>query len=48
MSEKVSLVDYRIQLNPEGSSKVVDVDQLWLDPCHQGRTNWVRDKLAHF
>ncbi len=46
MTEKVSVVTYRIQLSPEGSSKVVHVDQLWLDPCHQDRTNWVRGKLA--
>ncbi len=44
--EKVSVVDYRIQLNPTGPSKVVHVDQLILDPCHQDRANWVRDKLA--
>ncbi len=45
MTEKVSVADYRIQLNPEGSSNVVHVDQLWLDPCHQDRTNWVRNEL---
>ncbi len=44
--EKVSVVDYRIQLNPTGPSKVVHVDQLILDPCHQDRANWVRDELA--
>ncbi len=44
--EKVSFVDYRIQLNPTGHSKVVHVDQLILDPCHQNRANWVRDELA--
>ncbi len=47
MTEKVSVVDYRIQLNPTGPSKVVYVDQLILDPCHQDRANWVRDELAH-
>ncbi len=46
VAEKVSIVDHRIQLTPDGSSKVVHVDQLWLDPCHQDRTNWIRDKLA--
>ncbi len=44
--EKVSVVNYRIQLNSTGPSKVVHVDQLILDPCHQDRANWVRDKLA--
>ncbi len=34
-------------MHPDGYSKVVDVDQLILDPCHQERTNWIRDKLAH-
>ncbi len=43
---KVSVIDYRIQLNPTGPSKVVHFDQLILDPCHQNRTNWVRDGLA--
>ncbi len=47
MTEKVSIVDYGIQLNPDRSSKVVHEDQLWLDTCHQDRTNWIRDKLAH-
>ncbi len=47
VTEKVSVVDYRIQLNPEGSSKVVHVNQLWLDTCQQDRTNWVRDELAN-
>ncbi len=28
VTEKVSVVDYRIQLNPTGPSKVVHVDQL--------------------
>ncbi len=28
VTEQVSVVDYRIQLNPEGSLKVVHVDQL--------------------
>ncbi len=46
MTEKVSVVDYRIQLNPTGPSKVVHVDQLILDPYHQDRANWVRDELA--
>ncbi len=46
VTEKVSIVDYRIQLRPNGSSKVVHVDQLILDPCHQERTNWIRDELA--
>ncbi len=44
--EKVSVIDYRIQLNPTGPSKVVHVDQLILDPCHQDRANWIRDELA--
>ncbi len=46
MTEKVSVVDYRIQMKPTGPSKVVDVNQLILDPCHQDMANWVRDKLA--
>ncbi len=46
VTEKVSVVDYRIQLRPDGSSKGVHVDQLILDPCHQERTNWIRDELA--
>ncbi len=37
VTENVSVVDYRIQLHPEGPSKVVHVDQLILDPCHQDR-----------
>ncbi len=44
--EKFSVVDYRIKLNPTGPSKVVHVDQLILDSCHQDRANWVRDELA--
>ncbi len=47
VTEKVSVVDYRIQLNPTWPSKEVHVDQLILDPCHQDRANWVRDELAH-
>ncbi len=46
VTEKVSVVDYRIQMNPTGPSKVVHVYQLILDPCHQDIANWVRDKLA--
>ncbi len=46
MTDKVSVVDYRIQMNPTGPSKVVHVDQLILDPCHQYRANWVIDALA--
>ncbi len=46
VTEKGSVVDCRIQLHPEGPSKVVHVDQLILDPCHQDRANWIRDKLA--
>ncbi len=46
VAEKVSVVDYRIQLHQDGSSKVVHVDQLILDPCHQDRTNWIRGELA--
>ncbi len=46
VTEKVSVVDYRIQMNPTGPSKVVHVDQLILDPCHQDMANWVRDELA--
>ncbi len=26
---------------------MLHVDQLILDPCHQDRANWIRDKLAH-
>ncbi len=47
VTEKVSVVDYKIQLRPEGSSKVVHIDQLFLDPCYQDMTNWIRDELAH-
>ncbi len=47
VTEKVSVVDYGIQLRPEGSSKVVDMDQLFRDSCYQERINWIRDKLAH-
>ncbi len=47
VTEKISLVDYKIQLNPTGPSKVENVDQLILDPCDQDRVNWVRDELAH-
>ncbi len=47
VTEKVSVVDYRIQLHSEGPSKVVDIDQLILDPCHQDRAKWIRDELAH-
>ncbi len=43
----VSIVDYRIQLNPTWPSKVVHVDQLIPNPCHQNRTIWVRDELTH-
>ncbi len=43
VTEKVSVVDYKIQLKPEGSSNVVHVDQLRLHPCHQERTNWTGD-----
>ncbi len=46
VAEKVSVVDYRIRLHPDGSSKVVHVNQLILDPCHQDSTNWIRDELA--
>ncbi len=45
VTEKVSVVDYRIQLNPTGPSKVVHVEQLILDSYHQDRTNWVRNEL---
>ncbi len=44
--EKVFVINYRIQLNPTGPSKVLDVDQLIIYPCHQDRANWVRDELA--
>ncbi len=47
VTEKVSVVDYRIQLNLTRPSTVVHVDQLILDPCHQDRANWVRDELVH-
>ncbi len=33
-------------MNPTGPLKVVHVDQLILDPCHQDSANWVRDELA--
>ncbi len=46
VTERVSVVDYRIQLHSEGPSKVVHVDQLILDPCHQDRVNWIRDEHA--
>ncbi len=46
VTEKVSVVNYRIKLRPEGSSKVVHVDQLQLDPCHQKRINWIRDEMT--
>ncbi len=46
VTEKVSVIDYRIQLHPDGPSKVLHVDQLILDPCHQDRANWIRDELA--
>ncbi len=46
VTENVFVVDYRIQMNQTGPSKVVHVDQLILDPCHQDRANWVRDELA--
>ncbi len=46
VNEKVSVVDYKIQLCPERLSKVVHVDYLILDPCHQARANWMRDELA--
>ncbi len=35
VTEKFSVVDYLIQLNPKGPSKMVHVDQLILDPCHR-------------
>ncbi len=47
VAKKVSVVDYMIQLCPDMSSKVVHVDQLILDPCHQESTNWIKNKLAH-
>ncbi len=47
VTEKISVVDYRIKLNSIGPSKVIHVDQLILDPCHQDRADWVRDELAH-
>ncbi len=39
VTEKVFVVDYRVQLNSTGPSKVVHVDQLILDPFHQDRAN---------
>ncbi len=39
-------MDYIIQLNPTGLSKVVHVDQLIIDACHQDRANMVSDELA--
>ncbi len=47
VTEKVCVVDYMIQLNTDGPSKVVHVDQVILDPCHQDSANWIRDELAH-
>ncbi len=47
VAEKVSVVDYRIKLCPDGSSKVVHVDELILYLCHQERTNWITEELAH-
>ncbi len=47
VNEKVSVIDCRIQLNSEGSSKVVHLDQPGMHPCHQDKTNWSRDELAH-
>ncbi len=47
VTEKVSVVDYRIQINLIGPSKVVHIDQLILDPCHQDRANWVRVEIVH-
>ncbi len=47
VTEKVSVVDYKIQLNPDGSSKVVHLDQLWVDLYYQDRTGWIRVELAH-
>ncbi len=41
VTEKVYVVAYRVQLNPTGPSKVVHVDQLILDPCHQDRAKWI-------
>ncbi len=46
VTENVSVVDYRVKLSPTGPTKVVHMDQLILDPCHQDRTNWIRDELA--
>ncbi len=46
VTDKVSVVDYRIQLHPVRSSKVVHVDQLFLDPCYQERTNWIRGEMV--
>ncbi len=47
MDEKVSVVDYRIQLHPDGFLKVIHVDQLILDHCDRERTNWIRNEPAH-
>ncbi len=46
VTEKFSIVDFRIQLNPTGPSKVLHVDWFIVDPCHQDKANWVRDELA--
>ncbi len=43
---KVCVVNYRIQLNLTGPSKVVHVYQLILDRCHQDMANSVGDELA--
>ncbi len=44
MTEEVSVVDYRVQLNTTEPSKVVHLDRLILDPCCQDGANWIRDK----
>ncbi len=46
VTENVSVVNYRVQLSPTGPSKVLHVDQLILDNCHQDRANLIRDEHA--
>ncbi len=33
-------------MHPDGPLKVLHVDQLNLDLCHQDRANWIRNQLA--
>ncbi len=47
MVEKVSPVDYIIQLSPDGKRKTIHCHELQFDPCDQERPNWIKDVLAH-